>query len=74
MHKIFLIMSRFYALVGSAECWSIQILTICYFNSFFFRDAPYVGLLANEKTTTKYNGRWVIINYSIDQSIIQKVA
>ena len=27
-------MSSFYALIGSGECWGIQILTIRYFNSF----------------------------------------
>jgi hypothetical protein len=36
-------MSSFYAFVGSAECWDIQILTIRYFNSFgFFWDTLYV--------------------------------
>jgi hypothetical protein len=38
-----LLMSSFYTLVGLAECWGIQILTIIrYFNSFgFFWDTPY---------------------------------
>ena len=36
-------MSSFYALVSSAECWGIQIVTIRYFNSFdFFWDTLYI--------------------------------
>ena len=39
-------MSSFYALVGSAECWGIQILTIRYFNSFgFFWDTLYMYII-----------------------------
>ena len=33
----------FYALVGSAQCWGIKILTIGDFNSFGFFGTPCIG-------------------------------
>jgi hypothetical protein len=46
-------MPSFYALVGSAECWGIQIVTIRYFSSFGFgtpcRATSYPGYFASGK-------------------------